>query len=468
MKNKTFSVLIACLLCLLCLAGCGRKADKNAEEANTNPELAVEIPVGVYTEELSHRGVMIVTRGQSGGSEIKIDWPGSAFSRAHWEMNAVYDAEKNAFVYSDGVRIDTEYDSQGRGTDSLVYTRGTGSFRLEGNKLTWTEDNDPNSTPPCFVYSMSVEEYEKAKPADPQPIVTEAPVVTEAPSPTPAPVNAPEITKHPTDETVKAGGSCMFVAKYKNALWAVWHFVSPDGKTDMDYKSINTQFPTLEVVNGMYSGMTLNNIPFEMNGWRVYCRYSNRDAYADTNMALITVLPNPSPSPAPTQAPTPAPTAEPTPEPIPEPTPEPTPNLGPVVNTWTDTDSLEEAVSGSGVSFTPPLVEILPDGLKFKGYRYMTGIIEADYSDEQDQTQLIIRKSTTDSGITLSGDFNNYSKAWDLTIKGLSIRCLGDGTKANLAYFNSGNNHFSLNCYPGQEGKGLTSDQINSIINCMQ
>ncbi len=97
------------------------------------------------------------------------------------------------------------------------------------------------------------------------------------------------MTKSPTDETVEAGGSCWFVAKYENAIWAEWHFVSPDGKTDLDYSKINTQFSKLEVVKGFASTTQLNNIPAEMDGWKVYCRFSNDAGSVNTGTASITV-----------------------------------------------------------------------------------------------------------------------------------------------------------------------------------
>ena len=110
-----------------------------------------------------------------------------------------------------------------------------------------------------------------------------------SPSPTPT---LPRVTKSPTDETVDEGGSCLFLAGYENAEIAVWHFVSPDGQTDMTYEAAQTAFPTMEILNGMFSNLQLKNIPYVANGWKVYCRYSNTDAgYVDTGMAKITVIP---------------------------------------------------------------------------------------------------------------------------------------------------------------------------------
>ena len=173
----------------------------------------------------------------------------------------------------------------------------------------------------------------------------------------------PIITKNPTGETVDIGGEAIFVAKYENALWAVWHFVSPDGSRDLTYEEAKQEFPDLWIVDGMYSIMTLRNIPAALNGWSVYCEFTNNKGASSTEKAAITVLgapavqqttaaptaePEESPEvilfegedaeeaepaaqePTPTPAPTPEPTPAPTPAPTPEPTPAPTPT--PVVN----------------------------------------------------------------------------------------------------------------------------------------
>ncbi len=290
----------------------------------------------------------------------------------------------------------------------------------------------------------------------PDPVVTPVPAPAPSPTPTPAGSDLPIITKSPTDETVTEGGSAMFVARYENAIWAVWHFVSPDKQTDMTYEAAQTRWPNMEIVNGMYSTMTLRNIPLDLNGWTVYCRYTNNFGSTDTKSALITV--KAAPTPAPTTAPTPAPTTAPTPA------PEPTP----VVNVWTDTTDLDTAIAGSGVSFTPPISEALPDLLTLKGYRYMSGIIQADYYDRNGQTVLTIRKSNTTSGSSLTGDYSSYSYSWDLTLKGLTVHCLGDGSTANNVTFGSGSNNYCILYNIGQEGYGLTADQINSLINSIQ
>ena len=121
--------------------------------------------------------------------------------------------------------------------------------------------------------------------------------------------NLPIITKSPTGETVDIGGEAIFVAKYENALWAVWHFVSPDGSRDLTYEQAKEEFPDLWIVDGMYSIMTLRNIPAALNGWKVYCEYTNNNGSSNTEMAAITVLGAPAAQTA--AAPEPAPEAAP-------------------------------------------------------------------------------------------------------------------------------------------------------------
>lgn len=126
---------------------------------------------------------------------------------------------------------------------------------------------------------------------EPTPAPTPEPTPVPTPEPTPAPVvnNFPIINKHPAGETVSANGKCQFVTRYENALYAEWHFVSPDGKQDLDYTQAQQQFPSMTIVNGFTKDMTLENIPTSLNGWKVYCRFTNNFGATNTNTALITV-----------------------------------------------------------------------------------------------------------------------------------------------------------------------------------
>ena len=446
MKTNRLICLVACLVCLaLVFSACGQTEPQGESFSMTTLE-------GLYVEQIAQRGTLLLTASGEQTASLVIDWPNGAAAVSHWEMNVRYDPESRELVYDDAVLIDKTFNEQGEENDLVVYTHGSGSFAREGDKLLWTDNEETGSGKSAFVYEMSLSDYRNNQwayadepqesgasetPDEPEATPEPEPEVTQAP----ADPNLPIITKSPTDETVPIGGNCSFVARYENAVWAVWHFVSPDGQTDLTYEEASGQFPTLEIINGMYSTMKLRNIPAELNGWRVYCRYTNRSGDSDTKTALITVTDAPAPTPTP---------------------------QGPVVRDWTETDSLEAALGGSGLSFTPPLAEALPAGLSLQGYRYRSGSIEARYADAQGETALTVRKSSTLSGTDLSEDTNSYSRTWNLTIKGVTLRCLGDGATVNTGTFDAGAEHFSISFNPGKEGQGLTVDQVNSLINCIQ
>ena len=320
MKNK--SLLLALMLVLsmaVLLSACGKLFEKKGQDAQT--QLDMKTLEGVYSEVQAHRGVLQLSARDSEKVDVVINWPGSAFENAHWEMSGTYDAEKQAIVYNDATLIEQTFDEQGTQTDRQISSNGTGSFAVSGSNLLWTDDNAYiGSDPATFAYTMSLSDYMKnqqAAPAsaepvvvstpEPTPEVTEPPVAaTETPaveaSATPAPVDdnptgavanpavpgSPVVTKSPTDETVKPGGSCWFTAEHNGAELARWRFISPEGE-DMQYDEAATRFPTLKILQGQYSHMKLENIPAELDGWRVYCRYSNKVGSIDTKTATVHV-----------------------------------------------------------------------------------------------------------------------------------------------------------------------------------
>ena len=462
MNRKRVLCLVLCLVCVVTLlAGCGSAKKKPAEETEGFNMKSLE---GLYTEEIAHRGTILLTAIDEQTAAITVDWPGSASTRGSWDLTGRYDAEKQAIVYNDAIYIEKTFTEQGAESDKVVYTRGSGVFTLDRGKLFWSDETQPERGLNTFVYSMSLDEYRSAQSGSELPVVTPAPadgsalpVVTPTAAPAPSPTatqgGLPIIKKSPTDETVQEGGTAYFVAKYADAIWAVWHFRSPDGQTDMTYEAAASYFPTLNIVNGMYSTMRLENIPMALNGWRVYCRYTNNQGSTDTGTALITVKAAPAPTATPAPAPTIAPTATP---------------VGPVVNEWRETADLDTAIQGSGISFSPPVDVVIPEGLHFKGYRYRSGIIEADYANAIGDTVLFVRKANSLFGTDLTGDYNSYSTAWDITLKGLTVHCLGNGTTSNTSTYTVGSYGYAICFNIGLEGSGLDPDQINSFVNCIQ
>ena len=140
-----------------------------------------------------------------------------------------------------------------------------------------------------------------------------------------------------------------------------------------------------------------------------------------------------------------------------------------VVNPWTYSDDINDAIKASGIEFDPPIG--LPEGFELDTYGGSTGgVIEAVYVSAD--RKLVVRKSNVVEGQVLSGNYNSYSKNWNLTLKGVSADCYGDGDTINEAYFSGGDNHYSVSVYSLNdsviEGNGITPDDLNSLINGMQ
>ena len=140
-------------------------------------------------------------------------------------------------------------------------------------------------------------------------------------------------------------------------------------------------------------------------------------------------------------------------------------NVG-MPNPWHETADLEEAEKGSGVDFDPPVEGALPEGFNLLTYRYTEDIFEAVY--QKGEEQLVIRVSTTLGGTELSGDYNKYSKEWEENFKGLVVKCHGDGELSNCSYADLEDIHFAVEYNLGEEGKGLSAEQLKSLFMGMQ
>lgn len=136
-----------------------------------------------------------------------------------------------------------------------------------------------------------------------------------------------------------------------------------------------------------------------------------------------------------------------------------------MANPWSETEDPEEAAAGSGIRLEAPM-EGLPehDGspMNFWKYLWMDDVIEARYENINDE--MIIRASSGREKQDLSGDYTEYSKTWTEYFKGVEVECMGDGETVNLAYFDSNDIHFSIGYQMGDEGRGLTVDELSSLI----
>lgn len=130
----------------------------------------------------------------------------------------------------------------------------------------------------------------------PAPVPTAAPVPTTPPTPAPTPVPTPEanlvrITKSPTSETVEEGGSAIFIAYADNSTGIVWITVSPDKQSSYQIGDAVRVFPGLNVSGQGTSTLSLSNIPYAMDGWRIQAYFNGNGGPLYTAGAYLTVIP---------------------------------------------------------------------------------------------------------------------------------------------------------------------------------
>ncbi len=149
-----------------------------------------------------------------------------------------------------------------------------------------------------------------------------------------------------------------------------------------------------------------------------------------------------------------------------------------LVNPWGETQSLSVATEWAGFSFDPPAENILLQSgqeIELTTYRYMTGAVEAVYKSED--YDLRVRKSNDDGNsetdsllttvtdnATLSEDQDPDALEWEESIKGIPVRCIGDGELIHEAYFDVDNGHYSITFDCAEEGLGLTAEDLAEIL----
>ena len=128
-------------------------------------------------------------------------------------------------------------------------------------------------------------------------------------------------------------------------------------------------------------------------------------------------------------------------------------------NPWIETASADEAAAVSGLRLDAP--EALPKDMELQNYRAMEDIVEADYSNGNDE--LVLRASLNQKGLALTGDYNDYSARWQVKVGDLKIECLGDTKKINAAAWTVDGVNYALDMAPGKEGLGLSYDEVSAI-----
>lgn len=132
----------------------------------------------------------------------------------------------------------------------------------------------------------------------PTPVSVPTPVPTPVPlpaTPAPTPVQTPSpslyVTKHPTGETVDAGGEACFVARASGAESTEWFIVNYSGGISFTCSEAPAYFNGL-IVYGLGSEMlTLSGIPASLNGFYVQAKFTGGGQTVWSDKALLTVNP---------------------------------------------------------------------------------------------------------------------------------------------------------------------------------
>ena len=101
--------------------------------------------------------------------------------------------------------------------------------------------------------------------------------------------SAPEVITHPEPQIVIIGGKCTFTASAKGNTGITWRIQSPDGSEDFPFTDAPKHFEGLKVSGKNSNTLSLSNIPGEMDGWLVYCRYSSKAGKTNTDMVPLFV-----------------------------------------------------------------------------------------------------------------------------------------------------------------------------------
>ncbi|MBO5976563.1 MAG: hypothetical protein J6P94_05250 [Oscillospiraceae bacterium] len=153
---------------------------------------------------------------------------------------------------------------------------------------------------------------------------------------TPIEKATPVVTKNPTDETVEVGGEAVFVAKANYAMNYRWQLISPEG-IRYDCADAPKDFKGLAVYGANTEQIVLENIPIELNGYRIRCIFTAGND-ASSEMAHLYVIEKGS-----EVDPDESPAASPESSAVPEKTPAPTETPKAAEPTDTDTDSSDKA-----------------------------------------------------------------------------------------------------------------------------
>jgi hypothetical protein len=131
-----------------------------------------------------------------------------------------------------------------------------------------------------------------------------------------------------------------------------------------------------------------------------------------------------------------------------------------MINPWKQTDDKRSAEEISGVLFPEIREDALPSDMKPDTWFAMPGIIEARFHNGEDR--LIIRRTNRDTE-RLSGDYNSYPVSFEHPAGSFILQCRGTEDSVNTAEFRVFGGCASIVMNPGQPGRGLSPEQLETL-----
>jgi hypothetical protein len=130
-------------------------------------------------------------------------------------------------------------------------------------------------------------------------------LATNTPAPSPVPSSQPvptspvkptylQITKNPTNENKKVGGTAIFVACSNIYDSLRWTFVAPNGD-EFDLAAFRAKFPACPVTGENSTSLHIGKVSADLSNWGAYCTFTYNGQTARTSTAYVYVAGAPVP-----------------------------------------------------------------------------------------------------------------------------------------------------------------------------
>ena len=128
-------------------------ADSTTESTDAAPqeEVSADALVGIWTEEIAGRGVIEITKYETGTYLVQVNWGSSAAENYVWTMSATATGE-NEISYENGEHVIITFTSETESSEEVQYTNGTGRLYLnDAGQLVWQDDTGHAADETVFV-----------------------------------------------------------------------------------------------------------------------------------------------------------------------------------------------------------------------------------------------------------------------------------------------------------------------------